>query len=113
MRALESSIPPVAVVLLVALIMWVICWVSPAFAFDTKWREPIAVCFAMAGAVTSIAGVLSFRRAGTTVNPTRVSSPSSLVVSGVYKLTRNPRCIWVFCSSWRRGHFSFPTALPG
>jgi protein-S-isoprenylcysteine O-methyltransferase Ste14 len=90
MRALESRIPPVAVVLFVALVMWVISRVFPAFEFDMKWREPIAVCFAIAGAVTSIAGVLSFRRAGTTVNPTKVSSPSSLVVSGVYRLTRNP-----------------------
>ena len=44
----------------------------------------------LAGALTSLLGVVSFRRAGTTVNPMTPESSSSLVVSGIYKLTRNP-----------------------
>jgi protein-S-isoprenylcysteine O-methyltransferase Ste14 len=38
----------------------------------------------------AIAGVISFQRAKTTVNPTRPGSASALVVSGVYRVTRNP-----------------------
>jgi len=45
---------------------------------------------AVAGAVTSALGVISFRRAGTTVNPMKPESSSSLVTSGIYRLTRNP-----------------------
>jgi protein-S-isoprenylcysteine O-methyltransferase Ste14 len=45
---------------------------------------------ALAGAVTSALGVFSFRRAGTTVNPMKPETSSSLVTSGIYKLTRNP-----------------------
>ena len=35
-------------------------------------------------------GFASFRRAKTTVNPMKPDSASSLVVSGIYDLTRNP-----------------------
>jgi protein-S-isoprenylcysteine O-methyltransferase Ste14 len=35
-------------------------------------------------------GIVSFRRAKTTVNPMKPSSSSSLVISGIYKYTRNP-----------------------
>ncbi|NER62664.1 isoprenylcysteine carboxylmethyltransferase family protein [Pseudomonas sp. MAFF212427] len=36
------------------------------------------------------AGVLSFRRARTTVNPLKPETASALVRSGVYRYTRNP-----------------------
>ncbi len=42
------------------------------------------------GFAVSIAGVLSFRRAGTTVDPTRPQKASSLVSSGIYRYSRNP-----------------------
>jgi protein-S-isoprenylcysteine O-methyltransferase Ste14 len=42
------------------------------------------------GAVTSLAGVVAFRRSRTTVNPLRPETASSLVNGGVYRLTRNP-----------------------
>ena len=35
-------------------------------------------------------GVLPFRRAGTTVDPTRPDRASALVTTGVYSMTRNP-----------------------
>lgn len=35
-------------------------------------------------------GAVSFRRVGTTVNPLRPEAASALVVSGVYKFSRNP-----------------------
>lgn len=38
----------------------------------------------------SLWGVHAFRRARTTVNPTRPGSSTVLVVSGVYRFTRNP-----------------------
>ena len=38
----------------------------------------------------SIAGTISFHRAKTTVNPMKPDKASSLVTSGVYRITRNP-----------------------
>jgi protein-S-isoprenylcysteine O-methyltransferase Ste14 len=90
MHALELKVPPVAMVVLMASLIWVLSWALPSFAFAFPARGLFAVIFAGAGVVTSVLGVLSFRRARTTVNPTRPDSSSSLVLSGVYAFTRNP-----------------------
>src|SRR2546429_7535811 len=90
MRVLELKIPPVAVVLITALLMWVSSWAAPTVGFVVPGRGLVALGLAVAGAVTSILGVASFRRAGTTVNPLRPDASSTLVRSGVNKLSRNP-----------------------
>jgi protein-S-isoprenylcysteine O-methyltransferase Ste14 len=45
---------------------------------------------AVAGAIISGLGVVLFRLANTTVNPMKPESSSSLIQSGIYRLTRNP-----------------------
>lgn len=49
-----------------------------------------SVVLVCVGLSISFAGVFAFRRAKTTVSPTKASSASSLVVQGVYRYTRNP-----------------------
>lgn len=90
MHVLELKVPPVAVVLVTAGFMWLAAWAVPALEFRFPARDLVAVSLALAGAVTSALGVISFRRAGTTVNPMKPESSSSLVTSGIYRLTRNP-----------------------
>jgi len=90
MRVLELKIPPVAVVLVTALLMWLSSWAVPTVGLVVPGRDLVALGLAIAGAVTSILGVASFRRVGTTVNPLTPDASSTLVRSGVYTLTRNP-----------------------
>ena len=90
MRSLELKIPPPAVALVTAVLMWLVSRSAPAFAFMFPARNLFAIGLAAAGFITSITGVMTFWRARTTVNPTRPESSSSLVISGVYKVTRNP-----------------------
>jgi len=90
MPVLELKVPPVAVVLVTAGFMWLVAWAMPALGFRSPVRDLVAMSLALAGAVTSALGVISFRRAGTTVNPMKPESSSSLVTSGIYRLTRNP-----------------------
>jgi len=90
MQALELKVPPVAVVLVTAGLMWLVAWAAPALGFGNPFRIPVAVSLVAAGAVTSALGVASFRRAGTTVNPLKPHTASSLVAAGIYRLTRNP-----------------------
>jgi protein-S-isoprenylcysteine O-methyltransferase Ste14 len=45
---------------------------------------------AAVGAAFALSGVVAFRRAKTTVDPLRPASTSTLVSSGVFKVTRNP-----------------------
>jgi protein-S-isoprenylcysteine O-methyltransferase Ste14 len=90
MHALELKVPPVAVVLFMAALMWLVARAAPAFEIALPARSFLAVGLAVTGMVVSLSGVVSFRRANTTVNPMKPDSSSSLVSSGVYALTRNP-----------------------
>jgi protein-S-isoprenylcysteine O-methyltransferase Ste14 len=90
MHGLELKVPPPVVAALVAMLMWLAAWAVPALRFEMPGRRVIAGCVALAGVAVSIAGVMSFRRARTTVNPLKPESASSLVVSGVYRISRNP-----------------------
>jgi len=90
MHALKLKIPPPLVALLTAALMWLLARTTPTFEFVLPGRRILAACVAFAGVATSIMGVAAFRRAGTTINPMRPEKASSLVSSGIYKLTRNP-----------------------
>lgn len=89
-NALELRVPPLAIVLFVAALMWLVSSKLPAFRLLIPARNLIAVSLAGAGVFMTILGLGSFRRARTTVNPMKPASASSLVVSGVYAFTRNP-----------------------
>jgi protein-S-isoprenylcysteine O-methyltransferase Ste14 len=90
MRVLELKLPPVAVLVVATVLMWLSARAAPAVGFTIPARHLIALSIGIAGAITSILGVVSFRRAGTTVNPLIPGASSSLVCSGVYTLSRNP-----------------------
>jgi protein-S-isoprenylcysteine O-methyltransferase Ste14 len=90
MQALELKIPPPAVAVLVAGAMWGISLVAPSLDVPAFIRIPAVVTIALAGVGFSLAGAISFRRTGTTVNPIKPETASSLVCSGIYKITRNP-----------------------
>ncbi|MEO8280563.1 MAG: isoprenylcysteine carboxylmethyltransferase family protein, partial [Ideonella sp.] len=53
-------------------------------------RLAISVAILVAGIGISVAGLLAFRRAKTTVNPTKPERASALVTTGIYRVTRNP-----------------------
>jgi protein-S-isoprenylcysteine O-methyltransferase Ste14 len=90
MQALELKIPPPAVAALIAGAMWGISLVAPLLEVPAFIRVAAAVTIALAGAGFSLTGVVSFRRARTTVNPMKPETTSSLVCSGIYSVTRNP-----------------------
>ena len=90
MQALELKIPPPAVAVLLAGAMWGISLVAPLLEGPAFIRVAAAVTIALAGGGFSLAGVISFRRARTTVNPMKPETTSSLVCSGIYGVTRNP-----------------------
>lgn len=90
MRVLELKIPPPAVALVTALLMWLVSRTIPALDFVFPARRVFAIGLAAIGVATAISGVITFRRARTTVNPLKPESASSLVNWGVYTVTRNP-----------------------
>jgi protein-S-isoprenylcysteine O-methyltransferase Ste14 len=89
-HTLELKVPPVALALLVSVGMWGVTLVVPLTAFAYPYGIFFAVIFSLAGAGISLAGVVAFRRARTTVNPTNPKATSALVDSGIYRVSRNP-----------------------
>ncbi len=93
--ALELRIPPPVLALLCAAAMWALSQWPPLFALTPALRLLLALPVAAAGLLFNIAGVVRFRRAGTTVNPLKPHSASTLVRVGVYRLSRNPMYVGV------------------
>lgn len=62
----------------------------PAFNLAVPAGRLVAAGLATIGVIVALLGVASFRRAGTTVNPLQPAAASHLVVSGIYRWTRNP-----------------------
>jgi protein-S-isoprenylcysteine O-methyltransferase Ste14 len=90
MSALDLKIPPVAVALLTGAAMWLVASALPSLAFPLPYKQVAAGVLAVAGGVVAGLGVVSFRRARTTVNPIRPQAASSLVTTGIYRFSRNP-----------------------
>jgi protein-S-isoprenylcysteine O-methyltransferase Ste14 len=90
MSFLEHKIPPPVVGLLCAAAMWYVAGHTPAVGIPATLRITAAGVLLAAGFAVMLAGVISFRRAKTTVNPLKPETATALVTSGVYRYTRNP-----------------------
>jgi protein-S-isoprenylcysteine O-methyltransferase Ste14 len=90
MRSLELRIPPPVVGLIVAAGMWTAAHLPPLLAMPTLVRLVVAALMFATGVAVALGGVVSFRRARTTVNPLKPETTAVLVVTGVYSFTRNP-----------------------
>ena len=109
MRFLELKVPPPALALVTAVLMWLASRSAPGLAFVLPAGNLLAVGLAAIGLIVAISGVVTFRRARTTLNPTKPEASSSLVSWEIYKITRNPMYLglllvltaWaVFLSNW-------------
>ncbi len=105
MRALELKIPPVAVLLISAGLMWLLSKGTPALDFVLPYAAGIALLIAVPGLVVAVEGVRAFRRHATTVNPTKPGEASSMVTEGVYRYTRNPMYLGLACCAFAWGLF--------
>ncbi len=90
MQKLELRLPPVVLVLIVAMMMWALAFAVPSLAVTVPVAGGLAMGFIMAGAAFALLGVYEFKQASTTVDPRCPDKSASLVVSGVYRLSRNP-----------------------
>ena len=90
MDALELKVPPPVLALCLALLMWFTSLLVPSVVVPFGVRLGVALALVVIGQSISISGIVSFRRAKTTINPVKPSAASSLVTSGVYRVTRNP-----------------------
>jgi len=90
MKALEHKVPPPLVAVAVGLIMWGLSTLGVGVLPRSHVGTGVAIVIAVLGVGAAVFGNISFRRAKTTVNPFKPETASSLVTSGIYRVTRNP-----------------------
>jgi len=90
MNSLELKVPPPVVALAMVLLMWGVARWLPALRVLPLLPPLVPALLAVLGAASTIAGMASFRRLGTTVNPLQPAKATVLATGGVYRLTRNP-----------------------
>ena len=90
MSSLELRVPPPAVMVLVALLMWLAARALPMLDFQIPLRGALALAIAVIGLAIAAFAFFQFRRAGTTPNPMKPHESAALVVNGMYRYSRNP-----------------------
>jgi protein-S-isoprenylcysteine O-methyltransferase Ste14 len=95
MRTLENRIPPPVVAVVIAAGMWLLARWWPLMQFEVPSPILTGLAVAAAGGLVSSAGAREFRRARTTVNPLHPERTSSIVTTGIYRLTRNPMYVGI------------------
>ena len=102
MDKLKTRIPPPIVMLILAALMWGISQVSINIEITSSIRMLSLLTLTLLGMFVCISGVVSFKLAKTTTNPLRPDAVSSLVVTGIYKYSRNPMYLGfaIFLLAW-------------
>ena len=87
---LELKIPPLALCAAFAVAIAAFAHLAPAANLPVLGHRAIAIAAMLIGITVAAAGVIEFRRAKTTVNPLVPGNASSVVASGIYRISRNP-----------------------
>lgn len=90
MHAFDLKVPPVALIAVVAVLMWAASTVVSTATFFLPGASIIAFALALMGIGVVIAGVFAFKRHHTTVNPMKPETTTTIVTAGIYRFTRNP-----------------------
>jgi len=90
MKTLELRIPPLPLAVGFGVLMWAIDRWLPMHIDRSLVRTVIAlVTFGLAVTIV-VTAVIGFRRARTTVDPFHPETASTIVTTGIYRMTRNP-----------------------
>lgn len=95
MKRFELLIPPPAVMLLIGLMMWLSSVVLPGLTLAWRYSPVLAVVIALLGIVITLAGMVPFARARTTMDPKHPAQASTLISSGIFRISRNPMYLGV------------------
>ncbi|MHA7773627.1 methyltransferase family protein [Roseibium sp. M-1] len=87
---MKLKIPPVAVFLIAAALLWAAVWLLPGLRLFLPGRTVLAILLALAGLLPGVKAVMEFAGRKTTVNPMAPETASALVTNGIYRISRNP-----------------------
>lgn len=99
---IRTRIPPPVYALCTAALIWLVNQYAPILRWvSAPWNKAGWVLMAL-GLGLDLYSILTFIRSRTTVNPMQPNRASRLVISGVYRLSRNPMYLGmvVLLSGW-------------
>lgn len=88
--SLENRVPPPMVVLIVGAAMGALARFTPGFDINAGTRLAVGIALIALGLGIVVTGARTFWKARTTIDPVNLHRASSLVVGGIFSLTRNP-----------------------
>ena len=93
---LDNKVPPPAVALIIAAMMWHLSAYEPALSLSAEMSEILILFLVIVGVSFDVCGLLAFRQLKTTINPMSPNKTSTLVTGGIYRLSRNPMYVGLF-----------------
>lgn len=90
MSGIENRIPPPLLVLLIGGAMSTLLLDDRTADLPSAYRWGLTGLFFVMAGIFGFPAFRAFGRAKTTINPVAIDQASSLVTSGIYRLTRNP-----------------------
>lgn len=87
---MKTRIPPPVYLVIAAVSMKLLDRYGFGLSVDVPFATPIAFFLAATAAAILTAAILLFRRLQTTVDPLHPHAASTLVHSGIFRITRNP-----------------------
>ncbi|NER10997.1 methyltransferase family protein [Muriicola jejuensis] len=87
---MKLRVPPAVIFLLTALCMYLLAEFLPVGYFDFFGREYLMKALVILALIVSVAALVQFFRARTTVDPMNPQRASVLVTRGIFSISRNP-----------------------
>lgn len=87
---MKLKVPPAVQVAFFSALMWLIDRWFPASHIEFRYQNHLSRALFLIGIFLGIWAVYSFKKANTTVDPTQPEKASALVITGLYRYTRNP-----------------------
>lgn len=89
-NALETKIPPPVYGLLTAISIWWLNELLPNFTLLPFTLKPLGIVIMVSGFSLDLMALLQFTKQHTSVNPLHPDKADHIVVTGLYRYTRNP-----------------------
>ncbi len=87
---MNPLVPPPVVVAIVGVVMWAVDRKLELGKFESALQAPVAGVLLIAGLLLMFVAVGAFVAARTTINPLKPSRASSLITTGIFRISRNP-----------------------